>query len=182
LGNPGKQYSHTRHNVGFRTIDFISEIIGITLKKHLFEEFERAKGSHQGTSIVLVKPLTFMNHSGRVVRQILKGNNATVDDLLVICDHLDLPAGVVKMKLKGSSGGHKGLSSIIACTGTEEFKRLYIGIGRPVHRDDVIDFVLDRPSGNDKILIDTATEKAAQFSLMIVDHNPNEMMNIVNRR
>jgi PTH1 family peptidyl-tRNA hydrolase len=123
-----------------------------------------------------------MNLSGRVVRQLLKGNNATIDDLFVICDHLDLPAGALKLRLKGSSGGHKGLASIITCTGTDNFKRLHIGIGRPAHRDDVVDFVLDRPNGTDKKLIDTAIEKAAQFSLMILDHTPEDLMNIINRK
>ncbi len=123
-----------------------------------------------------------MNRSGSVIKQILKGSNASIEDLLIICDHLDLPAGVLRLKGKGSSGGHKGLSSIASSIRTEEYKRLLIGIGRPEHRDDVIDFVLERPNGNDKLLISTAIEKAAQYALMIPDHSMDEMMNIVNRK
>jgi peptidyl-tRNA hydrolase, PTH1 family len=182
LGNPGNQYIDTRHNVGFRVVDLISEITRIGLKKHLFEEFERGKGVYNSKQVALVKPLTYMNNSGRVIRQILKWNNATIDDLIVICDHLDLPAGVCRLKIKGSSGGHKGLASIISYAGTQEFKRLYIGIGRPEHPDDVIDYVLARPKGNDKRLIEEGITKAAQHALMLLERDPEALMNIINRR
>jgi PTH1 family peptidyl-tRNA hydrolase len=182
LGNPGKQYSRTRHNAGFRVIDLVSETLGVQLRKHLFEEFERAKAVHCGRQVVLVKPLTYMNNSGRVVRQVLKGNNASIDDLLVICDSLDLPAGTCRLKERGSSGGHRGLASIISCTGNGNFKRLYIGIGRPAHRDDVVRYVLDSPKGQDKNLIEEAIEKAARYSLMLLEGNISELMSIVNRK
>jgi peptidyl-tRNA hydrolase, PTH1 family len=182
LGNPGKQYALSRHNIGFRILDRISEITGIPLRRHLFEEYERGRGVYRGKSIVLVKPLTFMNNSGRVIRQVLKGNNAAIEDLVVICDHLDLPMGIMRLKTKGSAGGHKGLASIISYAGTVDFKRLYIGIGRPEHRDDVVDYVLEKPSASDRKLLDEAVDKASEYALLLLEKDPFELMNIINRK
>ncbi len=182
MGNPGKQYALSRHNIGFRVLDRISELSGITLKRHLFEEFERGKGIYKGKPLVLIKPLTFMNNSGRVLRQVLKWNNAAIGDLCVICDHLDLPTGVLRLKTQGSAGGHKGLSSIIAYAGTSDFTRLFIGIGRPAHRDDVIDYVLEKPQANDRKILDEAVEKASEYALLLLEKDPSWLMNNINRR
>jgi PTH1 family peptidyl-tRNA hydrolase len=148
----------------------------------MFEEYEHAKGTYRNNELVLIKPLTYMNNSGRVLRHVLKYHNAKTDDIMVICDNLDLTAGSCRLKLKGSSGGHKGLSSIIQYAGTQEFKRLFIGIGRPESSYDVIDYVLREPRGNDKVLIDEAIIRAAEYSLMLLEKNPQDLMNIINRR
>jgi len=123
-----------------------------------------------------------MNNSGKIIRSVLKYHNAKIEDILVICDHLDLPVGSCKLKLKGSSGGHKGLSSIIQYAGTPDFKRLFIGIGRPAYSKDVIGYVLREPKGNDKTLLDEAIIKAADYSIMLLERDPQELMNVINRR
>ena len=128
LGNPGKQYENTRHNVGFEVIDVMCQRHGITLK--LDKNFDGYIGSYQNDNekILVLKPTTFMNLSGQSVIKVASYFKVPIDDIIVIVDDINLDLGVLRLREKGSAGGHNGLKSIISHLGTNEFKRLRVGI------------------------------------------------------
>jgi len=128
LGNPGVRYSKTRHNVGFMVVDEIAERLNIELK--VKESCRIGAGSRGGRPFILVEPLTFMNKSGFAVREVLRRYHIPTDHLIVIQDDIDMQTGRVKIKKRGSSGGHNGIESIIQAIGTKEFNRVKIGVGR----------------------------------------------------
>jgi len=163
-------------------VDALAQRLGVSLKKKLFRSYSTAKGTHEGRSVILVKPLSFMNNSGRAVREVLRETGSALSEMLVVCDSLDLSPGTLRLKLKGSSGGQKGLQSIIHSLGAEDFMRLSIGIGRPDHKEQVIDHVLGPPRRNEEELIASAVEKAAQAALMLLTDGPARAMNEVNRK
>jgi PTH1 family peptidyl-tRNA hydrolase len=128
LGNPGSKYAKTRHNAGFLVIDKLSEQYGIVLEEK--NAYCLGKGAIEGQAVVLLKPLTFMNLSGSAVAKVLKKFNTPPGSLIVVHDDLDLNAGVIKLKKTGASGGHKGVESVIQVTGTRDFFRVKVGVGR----------------------------------------------------
>jgi peptidyl-tRNA hydrolase, PTH1 family len=182
LGNPGERYAGTRHNVGFRVVDALASRLGVAFKKKLFHSYMVGKGMHGGQGLFLVKPLTFMNNSGKAVREALRETGSVATEMLVVCDSLDLSPGNLRFKLKGSSGGQKGLQSIIQSVGTEDFMRLSIGIGRPAYKGQVIAHVLGAPRSGEEDLIDVAIERAADAVLLLVNEGPSRVMNEVNTR
>jgi len=135
LGNPGKKYEYTRHNTGFRVIDKIARSKHIKLTKKR-QKFYAGKTNLARESVLLVKPITYMNNSGVVVRQIVD-SKVSLDNLLIVSDDFQLPLGEIRIRRKGSSGGHNGLESIIQHLDTDAFPRLRIGIGGPVIRDPI---------------------------------------------
>lgn len=141
LGNPGPHYHATRHNVGFLVIDALAAVYSIPLVGQLAttQYGEGTIGAHQ---VVLAKPLTFMNASGKAVADLCQHVSASASDLIVIHDDLDFPLGRVKVKTRGGDAGHYGVRSIIDHLGTGEFCRVRVGIGRPATKDEVVDFVL----------------------------------------
>lgn len=141
LGNPGKKYSQTRHNVGFMVIDALVGRHNWNLKNDKFNG-QSVVETVEGEKIVLLKPQTYMNLSGESVRPLLDFYQIEPENMLVIYDDLDLPAGKIRLRQKGGHGGHNGIRSIIDHTGTKEFKRLRIGIGRPGTAMPVVDYVL----------------------------------------
>lgn len=141
LGNPGRKYEKTRHNIGFSVIDQLSERFQIPVNKEKFRGLI-GEGVISGEKVVLLKPLTYMNLSGESVRPAMDWYRAELDELLVIYDDLDLPLGKIRLRLKGSSGGHNGMKSIINHLGTDHFKRLKIGIDRPPAGMSVPNYVL----------------------------------------
>jgi PTH1 family peptidyl-tRNA hydrolase len=182
LGNPGERYSGTRHNVGFMVVDALASRLGVHFKKKLFHSYLFGKGLHDGAALYFVKPLTFMNDSGRAVREAMRETGQDPSRLLVVCDSLDLSPGNLRFKLKGSSAGQKGLDSIIRAIGTQDFMRMWIGIGRPDRKGKVIGHVLGAPSKAEEELIDAAVERAAQAVLVLLSDGPTRVMNDVNRR
>ena len=182
LGNPGERYAETRHNVGFMVVDALAGSLGVPTKKKLFHSYIIGKGLHGGGALYLVKPLTYMNASGRAVREVLRDTGRSATELCVVCDSLDLSPGNIRLKLRGSSGGQKGLQSIIDTLGTEDFPRISIGIGRPAHKGEVIAHVLGAPRNTDSELIDAAVRRAADAVLMLLTREPTVVMNEVNRR
>lgn len=130
LGNPGKKYENTKHNVGFMVVDQLAKEHGAVFKKNTFEA-EVADYFFNGEKILLVKPLTFMNESGRAVGPLMTYFGIYLEELVVIADDLDMELGKLRLRQKGSAGGHNGLKSIISHIGTQEFNRIKIGIGRP---------------------------------------------------
>jgi PTH1 family peptidyl-tRNA hydrolase len=137
---------------------------------------------HDGASLYLVKPLTFMNDSGRAVREAMRETGGEPSQLLVICDSLDLSPGNLRFKLKGSSAGQKGLDSVIRAIGTQDFMRLWVGIGRPDRKGKVVGHVLSAPAKAEVDLIDGAVERAAQAVLLLLSDGPARVMNEVNRK
>ena len=141
LGNPGTEYAHTKHNVGFMLVDVLAEKLGAaSWKEDFFSALTEVRIG--GEKVFLVKPLTYMNNSGEALGPMLSYYKLDVDDLVVVHDDMDIPAGMVRIRRKGSSGGHNGIKSIIAHVGSEDFARVRIGIGRPPAGWTVIHHVL----------------------------------------
>jgi PTH1 family peptidyl-tRNA hydrolase len=141
LGNPGRRYAHNRHNVGFQCLDRLAHTHQLTFDKRQARG-HLALGRIEGRSVVLLKPQTFMNESGRSVAPLARFYNVPLERLLVIFDDLDLPQGSVRLRPGGGSGGHKGMRSIIAQLGGQDFARVRVGIGRPPGRVDPAAYVL----------------------------------------
>lgn len=161
LGNPGTQYNHTRHNIGFMAIDRLSAAWDISVHRRKWEG-ETGEGWVRGEKVVLCKPQTYMNRSGMTVRPLCDYFKITMDNLVVIYDDLDLPLGQIRLRLKGSAGGHNGMKSIIQHLGTEEFKRIRIGIGRPNASHSVTDYVLQPFAEHEEEPIAAALERVVE--------------------
>lgn len=150
LGNPGRRYENTRHNIGFKIVDQLANKLMIPINKAKFESLYSL--SHiNGERIILLKPLTFMNLSGQAVRAVVDFYNIDNNNILVIYDDLDLPVGKIRLRKKGGAGGHNGMKSIITHLGTEEFKRIRVGIDRPQSGMAVTDYVL-APFSKDQLI------------------------------
>lgn len=181
LGNPGSNYAESRHNIGFSVIKVLSRNYKIHLKKDSFSL--SGKGKMEGQAIILAEPLTFMNLSGVAVSALVRKYKIDLQDLLVVCDDLDLDFGVIKIRPGGSSGGHRGLSSIIGSLGTEDFPRLRIGIGRPSNGDrDAADFVLSPFMKREKEKLKETMQSACDCCRMWVVEGMTDSMNVFNRR
>ena len=159
LGNPGKKYEHTRHNMGFMVLDLFSELAQIDVDKEVFHGL-MGRGKVFDQDVILFKPTTFMNLSGTAVREVVQYFKIDIDDLIVISDDLALPPGKIRMRPGGSSGGQKGLQSIIDNLGTDKYKRIRIGIGEPTF--DVVEYVLGKPLKEEQPLIDEAINRACE--------------------
>lgn len=177
LGNPGSRYEKTRHNVGFLALEEFLRRQQLEFKEK--EDCRLAKGSLGDEKIVLLEPFTFMNRSGIVVRRIMQKSNISPEQLIVIHDDLDLETGKLKIRKKGSSGGHKGTESIIQNIGTQEFIRVKIGIGRdpfvPTEK-----YVLSRFGKDDMRLIRETIERAADSVYVIINEGVEKAMNRFN--
>lgn len=161
LGNPGRRYANTRHNVGFWVIDCLSDQWRIPVKKEKWKA-EVGEGQINGENVLLVKPQTYMNRSGESVQEICRFFQLDLDHLLVIYDDLDLPVGRIRLRAKGSSGGHNGMKSIFAHLKTEKIKRIKIGIGHPEGNADIADYVLSPFPKQELPFIEEAVERSAQ--------------------
>jgi len=180
LGNPGMKYALTRHNIGFWVIDELSRRWGIPVTKEKWKA-EVGEGMVRGEKVILMKPLTYMNLSGESVRPAMDWLKADLAELCVIYDDLDLSPGRIRLRLKGSSGGHNGMKSLIQHLGTDEFKRVKIGIGRPERgKQTVPDYVLSPFAKNELDLMHEAVSKAADAMETWLDHPFLEVMNRYN--
>jgi PTH1 family peptidyl-tRNA hydrolase len=177
LGNPGRTYAHTRHNIGFDVLDTLAKRRGARI---LSRQCRALVGSfeHYGEQILLVKPQTFMNESGQAVGQIARKYNLEPGEFLVVYDDMDLPLGRIRIRPSGSSGGHKGMNSIIHHLHSQDFPRIRIGIG---HQGEAIDHVLSRFSRKEREVIDVAIQQAADALEMILDEGIEAAMNRYNR-
>jgi len=182
LGNPGRNYTESRHNIGFSVVKALSKDYKIPLKKDNAFSLS-GKGKIAPENLVLALPLTFMNLSGMAVSALIKKYKIGLENLLVICDDLDLGFGAIKIRPSGSSAGHRGLGSIVDSLGTQEFARLRIGIGRPLRADaDAADFVLSPFTKKEKREIKGVIEEACGCSRSWATKGIIESMNIFNRR
>jgi peptidyl-tRNA hydrolase, PTH1 family len=149
LGNPGTQFDHTRHNIGFDIIDALSERFQVPLNQ---SKFKGIYGTfhHNGEKVILLKPLTYMNLSGECIVPLMDYYDISEEDLVVIYDDLDLPVGKIRLRQKGSAGGHNGIKSTIAHLGTQNFNRIRVGIDRPVNGMSVSNYVLGKFSEEER--------------------------------
>lgn len=161
LGNPGKQYEKTRHNVGFDVIDHLSNEYNIKLDQSKFKGMFGV-GYVSGEKVFLLKPLTYMNLSGESIRPMIDYFGIELEDIVVIYDDLDLPVGKIRLREKGSAGGHNGIKSSISHLGTQEFKRIRVGVGRPTNGMSISDYVLSRFSTDEQKTIDLIVKKCGE--------------------
>ena len=178
LGNPGKEYEKTRHNVGFLLIDRLCDELNVTLDKN------KCKANygiyfHKQEKIILVKPMTYMNLSGEAVKSLMKYYGLGVEDVIVVHDDLDLPLGKLRLRKSGSSAGQKGMGNIIDLLGTKDINRIRIGIANDKTLDTK-DYVLGRFSKEEKMIMDEAIDKAAEAIIYSFDHNFDEVMSKFN--
>ncbi len=180
LGNPGREYIDTRHNIGFTVIDALSKKYGIRLKSESGLYSLVAKGKIEGNDVVLAKPLTFMNLSGVAVKALIKRYKLDLMDLLVVCDDMDLELGRQKIRPQGSSAGQKGTGSVIEYLETDEFTRLRIGIGRPGGNIDPSRYVLAPFNKKEKQIVQEVVEKACDCCLAWLVQGTEKAMNVFN--
>ena len=181
LGNPGAEYASTPHSIGFEVVDAVARGIGASWKGSSSFKGELAAGMLGALKVLLVKPQTFMNLSGDCVAPVLKYHNATVDDLLVVSDDIDLPVGKMRIRKGGSAGGHNGLKSLIERVGSQDFTRLRIGVGRdPQSRSNVIGHVLGKFSPDDRKIMDEVVAEAAEAVGAIENENLETALNRYN--
>jgi peptidyl-tRNA hydrolase, PTH1 family len=178
LGNPGREYEHTRHNVGFQVAEELAHRYRITLKAHAKWKARAAKVAEIGDGVLLAEPTTFMNLSGWAVREIVAFHKLVPSDVLVVVDDADLPLGRLRMRTGGSAGGHNGLKSIIQELGTIEFPRLRVGVGRQA--GELKNHVLGRFSEDEKGQIDAAVKRAADAAELFARENILAAMNRYN--
>lgn len=155
--------------------------MGVRFRKPPFKRFEIGRAALPGGTIHLAKPLTFMNCSGEVLKPLLRYTGCDLADVVVVCDTLDLPIGACRLKKQGTSAGQKGLASIIASAGTQEIRRLFIGVGRPEFRGQVVNYVLEKPAGAEADAFAAAATRAADGILRLVSDPLNEVMSELNR-
>jgi PTH1 family peptidyl-tRNA hydrolase len=179
LGNPGPKYAGTRHNIGFAVLDYLAAGPGVSTWRARFEGLaaEFVEGAEQ---VLLLKPETFMNLSGRAVRAALDFYKLGPADLLVVCDDIALPLGKLRVRTKGSHGGQNGLRNIQDHLGTQDYPRLRIGIGSPGEHLDAVDHVLSRFKPAEKAAVEDAVAQAAQAVLLWVRQGIDVCMNRVN--
>ena len=161
LGNPGEKYDHTRHNAGFDVVTMLSALWDIPLKKLKCKALI-GEGAVHGQKVVLIKPQTFMNESGLSVAEALNWFKLTPREALIIVDDIDLPFGQVRVRAGGGPGTHNGMRSIVNETGTDAFPRIRVGTGDRPKGEDLVAWVLGRPSAEEKPLMEAAYRKAAE--------------------
>lgn len=182
LGNPGKQYEHTRHNVGFDTIDVLAERYRISVDAKKYKALY-GKGMIEGNKVILAKPQTYMNLSGESVRELIDFYKIDeAEELIVIYDDISLEPGQLRLRAKGSAGGHNGIKNIIAHLGRQEFKRIKVGVGEKPKGYDLADYVLSRFSKEERQRVDASLERAADAAVKIITDDMASAMNEYNKK
>lgn len=181
LGNPGKDYQRTRHNVGFMSVDKIAKDLNIELNKIKFKSVY-ADTNYKGEKVLLVKPQTFMNRSGEAVRELVNFYKLDPKDIIVIYDDVDIEFGEIRVRMKGSSGGHNGMKSIISQINSEDFSRIRIGVGTKHEAQNLANFVLSAFSKEELEDIEIATKNAGEAALTFVSQGIDKAMNSYNVR
>tara|TARA_Y100000996_G_scaffold413724_1_gene402661 strand:+ start:1582 stop:2160 length:579 start_codon:yes stop_codon:yes gene_type:complete len=181
LGNPEKKYLSTRHNVGFWVLDSLAEKLTKTFSQQKKYESELLEYEFDSKLFHMMKPLSYINNSGIPIRKFIKNKNIEAENILIIYDDLDLGVGKIRLKQGGGSGGHNGLNSIIEQIGSKNFWRLRIGIGKPNDKNNVIDYVLGKPSLDDKNLIHQSIEIMLSEIDAFFNGESTKLMNKLNR-
>ena len=180
LGNPGKEYARTRHNAGFRAVDVLAEQLGCKIDKGKFQGLY-GQANYNGKKLYLLKPLTYMNLSGRSVLQLSAYFQIPPQRIIVLFDDISLEPGRLRIRADGSAGGHNGIKSIISEVGSQEFPRVKIGVGAKPHAEqDLADWVLSSFSASEEKALSSALERAAEAALCVIDRGVPESANRYN--
>ena len=180
LGNPGKEYEKTRHNVGFRVTDLVAETLKTKIDRLKFRALTRMV-THNGQKVLLVQPQTYMNVSGAAVSALATYYKVPVERILVIFDDISLPVGRIRIRKDGSAGGHNGIKSIIQSLGSDKFPRVKVGVGAKPHPDyDLADWVLSKFSAQEEKDLAPALENAAKASLLILEQGTEKAASAFN--
>ena len=181
LGNPTKEYDKTRHNVGFEVIDVLADKyrIDVSERKH---KALCGRGVIEGQKVILVKPQTFMNLSGESIRAAVDYYKISPEEMIVIYDDISLEPGQLRIRLKGSAGGHNGIKNIIAHLGNQEFPRIKVGVGAKPPRMDLADYVLSRFGAGEQKLMDEAFKEAAEAAVSMMTDGAERAMNHYNTK
>jgi PTH1 family peptidyl-tRNA hydrolase len=180
LGNPGAEYAGNRHNVGFRSVDRVAERYRLRFNAKRARSLV-ARGQLAGQDVALAKPQTYMNLSGRAVKELLVGWGVPPRSLLVVYDDVDLPPGSLRMRERGGPGTHNGMRSIVESLGSTDFPRLRIGIGSPPPMRDLADYVLDDPTPEERSLLEEALARAVEAIELFIREGPAAAMNRYNQ-
>lgn len=181
LGNPGREYENTRHNVGFAFIDKLAFDFGIKVDERKHKGF-LGKGMLAGEKVIVLKPQTYMNLSGESVRAAMDYYKLTPSDIIIVFDDISLEPGNIRIRTKGSAGGHNGIKSIIAHLGTQEFSRVKIGVGNKPEKTDLANHVLGKIKGNEQANIESALEDTKSAVVQMVAGETERAMNLFNKK
>jgi peptidyl-tRNA hydrolase, PTH1 family len=179
LGNPGPNYAHTRHNLGFMVADLLAGRIGSAFKVHKKSGAEIVTGRLAGRSVVVAKPRTYMNESGRHIGPLAKFYSVAPADVVVIHDELDIDFGRIRLKFGGGVAGHNGLKSVAAALGTNDFHRVRVGIGRPPGRKSTVTYVLENFTATERPEVPTICEQAADATELLIAQGLEPAQNTV---
>lgn len=180
LGNPGRKYDHTRHNVGFAVLDRLAETAGVGFRKSWRFPAELAELTHAGEAVLLVKPLTYMNSSGEATGPLMRKKGIAAADVVVVLDDVELELGALRLRKRGSAGGHNGLQSVIDHAGTDEIARVRVGVGKVPPGESRVDFVLGMFLPGERATVKHAVERAAEAVLGIFQDGMDAAMNNFN--
>ena len=181
LGNPGKEYAETKHNVGFRVIDKLADQYNIDVSKFKHRAFI-GDGMISGKKVLLVKPQTYMNLSGESVREVMSFYKVPMENMIVVYDDTSLEVGMIRLREKGSAGGHNGIKNIISHMGTDTFNRVKVGIGEKPNGWDLADYVLAKFSKDDEAGIASGIDKASQAVGIFISRGMKDAMNKFNAK
>lgn len=181
LGNPENEYSNTRHNMGFCTINKLAQELQIDVNKSKFNSLY-GTGMFNGQKIVLLKPQTYMNLSGEAVKAFFDFYKLNLEDIIVIYDDIEIEKGAIRIRKKGSSGSHNGMKSIIECLQTENFTRIRIGIGKPEHHNDMINYVIGKISNEEQKNLEPGIEMAKDATIELIKSGVDIAMNKFNTK
>ena len=181
LGNPGRQYENTRHNAGFMALDALADQLGVAVEERKHKAL-CGKGVIGGERVLLLKPQTFMNLRGESIRAAADFYKVEPEHIMVIYDDISLNPGQLRIRKKGSAGGHNGIKSIIACLGTQEFPRIKVGVGAKPDRMDLADYVLGRFSQVEGRIMEDAAKEAGQAAQSIILDGMEAAMNRYNAK
>ena len=181
LGNPGKRYQSTRHNMGFAVIDRLTLRMGAAgaVRRH---DAAVAEARYENGRVLLVKPLTYMNESGAAVVELKRSHRLPLTRLVLVHDDVDLDSGRVRLRVGGGTGGHRGVASVIEAVGSPDFLRVKVGVGRPPLGRKAADFVLAMPLPDEKPLLDDACERATDAVELTIAQGLAQAMNRINQR
>lgn len=182
LGNPGREYDHTRHNVGFEVLDELVRRTEATLRRSWTVPAWTGKVEIEGEGVLLVKPRTFMNRSGQAIAAMMRKRGLKPADVIVVLDDLELPCGRIRIRKQGGAGGHKGLQSVIQALGADDFVRVRVGIGPRPAGEELVEHVLARFTAEERREVEKAVEVAADAVTAVVQDGVEKAMNRFNER
>ena len=182
LGNPGKEYHETRHNLGFLVVEQLAKSFKVAFKKSSFTKSLVAETENQGIKIIFCLPLTYMNQSGLAIKDFVRDRHLSLDNILIVCDDMNLDFGQLRLRPQGSDGGHNGISSVIEQLGTNQFPRLRLGIGQPPRSQDSAAYVLEKFSSKEKKQLSRFILEAGECVNVWLNQGVHQAMDRYNQR